>query len=231
MTHMHRLLMLAVLWIALEGDVIAYAQNSTRLQTQSSAQTDVAANLFGTFSGASANFDKGQAQQSQADAAGGMLEFRHLHSPLVGFEATYSLNRANQSIAFPVFFPGGGAGGVESISAFAHEITGDWIVSTTEKSVRLFALAGAGLLLTEPAGGLSYSQGSSTAVYVYGVGGDWQLLPRFGLRLQYRGNIHKVPSVATAFKSQSFGGVAPPFSSPNSFIHTAEPMVGVYYRF
>ena len=187
-------------------------------------QTDVGLNAYGAFNGIGSTTVNYYAEYFHpANAAGGMLEVRHIHSPWVGFEATYSLNRANQRYAYLTFGPvphSGFGSGLFSVSAFAHEIAGDWIVTNhLTKSLRLFALAGAGVQITVPSGGPSYTQSSATAVYIYGAGVDWQGFRHFGLRAQYRGDIHKAPQIDTQF---------PPL---NSFIHTAEPMVGVYYRF
>ncbi len=191
------------------------------------AQTDVGLSVYGAFNGiARTTVDSyGDEYLRPANAAGGMLEFRHIHSPWVGFEATYSLNRANQRYVYAIFGPTSTSGygtGFYSLSAYAHEFTGDWIVSNhLTKSVLLFALAGAGVQITAPSSSPSGSQTatSSTPSYIYGFGADWQMLRHLGLRAQYRGDIHKAPQINL------------PFSTPNSFIHTAEPMVGVYYRF
>jgi opacity protein-like surface antigen len=65
----------------------------------------------------------------------------------------------------------------------------------------------------------SPTQTSTNAVYVYGAGLDWGLLPHIGLRLQYRGNLCAAPNVTKVF------------TSTKTFAHTAEPMLGVYFRF
>lgn len=66
------------------------------------------------------------------------------------------------------------------------------------------------------------SQNATTSdtkpVFVYGVGLDWGLLPHLGLRLQYRGNLYKAPDLTTVY------------TSTGAFTHTAEPMIGVYFR-
>jgi hypothetical protein len=124
-----------------------------------------------------------------------------------------------------------------AIPSNAHEITGDWVISLKAAKLRPFALAGGGLLLNVPTGGtvtnvqcggvsnvcLATTTGATTStsiqgVFVYGAGLDWELLPHLGLRLQYRGNLYKAPAVANAF------------SSTNAFTHTAEPVIGIYFR-
>lgn len=63
--------------------------------TGARAQTDVGLSLYGTFD-STTNYNIGFEHQKAANAMGGLFEFRHIRSPLVGYEATYSFNRANQ---------------------------------------------------------------------------------------------------------------------------------------
>jgi opacity protein-like surface antigen len=177
------------------------------------AQTDLAFSLYGAFSGTTNT--NTTFTDSPSNAAGGIFELRHIRNPLVGYEATYSFNRANQryfgncSLCTPV-----------GVSANAHEITGDWLVSVHAANLRPFALAGIGVLLNEPASGQSLTTSSNQAVYVYGLGLDWGLLPHIGLRFQYRGNAHRAPDLTTAYSTSTL-----------AFTHTAEPMIGAYFKF
>lgn len=185
------------------------------------AQTDLAANLYGAFSGAT---NSNGVTQSPSNSAGVLLELRHISNPLVGWEATYSYNRANQTYTpqigiatCPSNNPSCGA--PVAVSADAHEISGDWVVSVHGANLRPFALAGVGLLLNVPTGGQSSTTTSTKPVFLYGAGLDWGVLPHLGLRFQYRGNLYKSPDLTTLFTSVS------------AFTHTAEPMVGAYFRF
>ncbi len=183
------------------------------------AQTDVALSVYGAFSGTT---NANGVQQSPANAAGGMLEVRHISNPVLGFEGTYSFNRANQHYAALLDCPGIGCPTTlaASVKANAHEVTFDWIPSIKLANFRPFGVLGAGLLLNVPVSGQSTfeTQTSTKAVYVYGAGLDWGLLPHLGLRAQYRGNLYKTPDVTKLF------------GSSNVFTHTAEPMIGVYFR-
>jgi opacity protein-like surface antigen len=203
------------------------------------AQTSVALGLYGAFNGATSGDNT---NESPANQAGGLVELRQIKNPLVGYEATYAYNRADQeyansSYACPVGITPCTTSHSAAIPANAHEITGDWIVSLHAANLRPFALAGGGLLLDVPSGGTvsttscgtvnplcSESTSAATTrtsiegVFVYGAGLDWELLPHLGLRLQYRGNLYKAPAVANAF------------SSTNAFTHTAEPVIGIYFR-
>jgi len=185
------------------------------------AQTDVALSAYGAFNGATTG---NGTVQSPANAAGGLIELRHISSPLVGYEATYAFNRANQKYSaqndacpvgvIPCILPT-----PASISANAHEVTGDWVVSLKLANLRPFALAGVGLLLDVPSSGQSSTSSATKAVFVYGGGLDWGLVPHLGLRLQYRGNLYKAPDMTSRF------------TSTGAFTHTSEPMIGAYFSF
>jgi opacity protein-like surface antigen len=178
------------------------------------AQTDVALSVYGAFTDTVNKNNAAAIEVSPSNAAGGMIEVRHIKNTLIGYEATYSFNRANQvytavcSLCAPAV-----------VSADAHQVTGDWVISAHAGSFRPFALAGVGVLLNEPVSGQSLTQSFTTPVYVYGAGLDWRVLPHIGLRFQYRGNVHKASDVTTEF------------SSISTFTHTAEPMIGAYFRF
>jgi opacity protein-like surface antigen len=197
------------------------------------AQTDVAASLYGAFSGTTTG---NGITQSPSNAAGGLLEVRHIAKPWFGYEATYSFNRDNQKYTGINSCSGIGCPitTIQAISANAHEFTGDWVASLKIHNLKPFALAGAGLLLNVPGGQsiaiscvgtclpilpVNATRTTAKPVFVYGAGLDWKLAPHIGLRFQYRGNLYKVPDISTLFTSSS------------AFTHTAEPMIGAYFRF
>ncbi|HEY1903978.1 MAG TPA: outer membrane beta-barrel protein [Terracidiphilus sp.] len=200
------------------GSAIASAQVS---EVSSLGKTDVAVSIYGAFGGTTTG--DGVAQ-SPSNAAGGIVEMRHIANPLVGFEGTYSFNRANQVYALypdnlPCPAPGGPCGPLPTaVSADAHEVTGDWVASLKIANLRPFALAGGGLLFNEPSSGQADTTSSNKPVFVYGAGLDWGLLPHIGLRLQYRGNLYRAPDLTTLY------------GSSGAFTHTAEPMIGIYLR-
>lgn len=183
------------------------------------AQTSVALSAYGAFSGTTT---ANGVQQSPSNSAGGMVELRHVANPILGFEGTYSFNRANEdytltsgtnscrSNACPPSFA--------AVKSNAHEVTLDWVPSISLANFRPFGVLGIGALLNVPSSGQSNTQTSTKAVYVYGAGLDWGLLPHLGLRLQYRGNLYKSPNVTQLF------------TSVDKFTHTAEPMIGVYFN-
>lgn len=188
--------------------------------TLASAQTDVALSLYGAFSGTT---NGAGYTVSPSNSAGGMVELRHLANPILGFEGTYSFNRANERYTsnIAVTCPIGVICQPPSarVGANAHEITLDWVPSVKVANVRPFGVLGVGALFNVPQTGQTSvsTQTSTKAVYVYGAGLDWGLLPHLGLRLQYRGNLYKTPDVTQLF------------TSIDKFRHTAEPMIGIYF--
>lgn len=212
---------------------------------QAPAQTDVAASVYGAFnSSTSAN----GTTQSPSNAAGVLLELRHISNPLLGYEFTYSWNGANQNYSsffpFPpcpiIESPCGPLRAAATVPANAHEFTADWVGSLKFDGFRPFVLAGAGVIVTaprassvttttticDPSGSPCSASTTSTAtsthvsgVFVYGAGLDWNLLPHLGLRFQYRGNVYKAPDLARSF-----------FSTGN-FLNNSEPVVGAFFQF
>lgn len=181
------------------------------------AQTSVALSAYGAFSGTTT---ANGVQQSPSNSAGGMVEVRHIANPILGFEGTYSFNRADQTYSQAAGVPACPSTGcppiVATVKSDAHELTLDWVPSVGLANLRPFGVLGVGMLFNVPSSGQSNTQTSTQAVYVYGAGLDWGLLPHLGLRFQYRGNLYKSPNVTQLY------------TSVDKFTHTAEPMIGIY---
>jgi opacity protein-like surface antigen len=197
---------------------ILFVASATVGSISVSAQTDVALSLYGAFSGtATAN----GYTESPANSAGGMVEVRHIANPILGFEGTYSFNRDDRDYTATATC-GIPCGNITSatVKADAHEVTADWVPSVKLVNFRPFGVLGVGALFDVPQTGQTSvsTQTVTKAVYVYGAGLDWGLLPHLGLRLQYRGNLYKTPDVTQLF------------TSADKFTHTAEPMIGIYFR-
>lgn len=181
-------------------------------------KTDVGVSLYGAFSPKVT--DSNGNVQSPSNAAGGMVELRHLSSAIFGFEGTYSFNHATQTYHYAVSCQAGSTCPpvVDEVKANAHEVTVDWVPSLSFVNLRPFAVLGVGALFNVPTSGQSNTQTETKPVYVYGAGLDWGLLPHLGLRLQYRGNLYSAPHVTKLY------------TSIDKFTQTAEPMIGVYFR-
>src|SRR6516165_1943285 len=129
--------MMRRLW--LQG-VLLFSGVVVAASTAASGQTDVALSVYGSFPGTT---NGNGTVQSPSNSAGGIVELRHIKNPLMGFEATYSYNRADQTYSHE---PGTGTCVVglpctpETVKANAHEITGDYLVSVHIANLRPFVL-------------------------------------------------------------------------------------------
>jgi len=203
---------------------------------QAWAQTDLAISGYGALNQSTTGTTT---IQKPSDQGGFLIEARHISNPIVGYEVTYAYNRANQAYATnpgqicPAF---GCSGNSASAHANAHEATADWVVSLRILNLRPFALAGGGVVVTTPVGatltmitcnivlcststGSTATQTQAKAMFVYGAGVDWTVVPHLGVRFQYRGRVSKAPDLVTAF------------SSTDKFTRTSEPVLGVFLRF
>jgi hypothetical protein len=184
-------------------------------------QTDLAASVYGSFTG---SVTGNGVTQSPANQAGAMAELHHQSNPLVGYDVTYSWNRANQTYTggqVTCGLPCGNQPTTETVHvpANAHEVTAAWEVSLKVLNLRPFLLAGGGVLFHQAAQSSSSTMNHTAGVLVYGGGVDVGLVPHLGLRAQYRGNVYSAPQLSTAF------------SSTKAFFNTSEPMIGAYLRF
>jgi hypothetical protein len=197
-------------------------------------QTDVALSLYGAFNG---TVNGNGVTQTPSNQAGFLAELHHQSNPLVGYELTYSWNRADQRYSEGTAYCGLPCGAppppnyVEDVPASAHEVTADWQVSLHVLNLRPFLLAGGGVIFHQPSGNavivsaggigdaVNTTKNSTAGVLVYGGGVDVGLLPHLGLRAQYRGNVYSAPQLATAY------------SSTGAFFHSSEPMIGAYFKF
>jgi hypothetical protein len=204
--------------LVLLGSITSGAQ--VREAVGAVTKTDVAVSLYGAFNGTT---NGNGTAQSPSNAAGGIVEVRHIVNPIIGYEGTYSFNRANQTynptnLVCPVASATSCNNAPAAVSADAHEVTGNWVASVKFANLRPFALAGGGLLFNQPSGGQANTNSSTKGVFDYGAGLDWGLLPHLGLRFQCRGNLYKAPDLTKLY------------TSTGAFTHTSEPMIGVYFH-
>jgi opacity protein-like surface antigen len=210
--HMHTaFLLMGLLGLGAWGCTTAHAQVDA---LRAAGRTDVGVSLYGAFNETTTG---NGVVQSPSNSAGGIIELRHIVNPIIGYEGTYSFNRRNQtytscSILNPLCQQ-------VPVLANAHEVTGDWVVSLKVANLRPFGLAGVGFLFDVPTSGQASTTINTKPVFVYGAGLDWGVLPHLGIRGQYRGNLYNAPDLTTVF------------TSTGRFTHTAEPMIGAYFRF
>jgi outer membrane immunogenic protein len=107
-----------------------------------------------------------------------------------------------------------------------HQMTGGLVLKLPSRaSSRLnpYLLAGGGALFFDPTGSFSNTvsgaQSQAKGVFVYGVGVNYAVSKRLSLRAEYRGLVYETPDFGlTGFTT-------------NSVTHTAQPSVGLAFRF
>ncbi len=213
------------------------------------AQTDAAISLYGAFTETTPANVNDDISQNPSNAAGGLLELRHIAKPWFGYEGTYSYNRANQtySSASGPYVTCGVCTAITSwtpVSANAHEVTGDWVASLKIRNLRPFALAGGGILFNVPS-----TDQATTSGIVTGCGGG---IPTCIVGAPYTRTNATTSSTKPVFvygagvdwgllphiglRFQYRGNLnkapelVPDVIGTSSLTHTAEPMIGVYLR-
>jgi len=186
----------------------------------SSPQIDFSASFYESFTSASTG---NGTKQTPTNNPGGMIEARYLMKPLLGFGMSYSYNRADQSFA-----PNGASystcllacqNPVTNLSAFADEISLDWVPSMKIGKLRPFAVGGVGFFITSPANSIYDVNTIVRPVYVAGGGLDFSVSSHLGIRLQYRDNFYKAPNPSAIYPATG------------AFTSSSEPMGGFFYRF
>ncbi len=206
---------------ALTG-VAASAQNSAapqpkRASAPSYHQFDIGGSFYKTFVSNSSGMGL---QQTPSDGMGGLIEARHLVSPLLGYEMALGFNGGGQAYA-----PITGACLLTcqnpnvSITGSQIELSLDYVPSYQFGKLRPFLVGGLGILISVP-GATPYGNNTSIrGAYVYGGGLEYDISGHFGIRGQYRGTMYKAPNISSIYPADG------------QYTQTAMPMGGIYYRF
>lgn len=221
------------------------------------AQTTVAGSVYGAFrsSAKAGNISSltvagSSTMERPSDAAGVLLEVRHIWNPLMGVEATYSYSRANEAYSSTVAEPPCSTAGVvpcgldvytsASVPANAHEVTADWVVSLPLGNLKPFALVGGGLLFHIPASGSATATTTSCAETHALCSLTTGMIPtrtetkgvfQYGAGLDWT----LLPHIGLRFQYRGnvykAADLSSAFTSTDKFTQDAEPMAGVFIRF
>lgn len=222
------------------------------------AQTTIAASLYGAYRSATSFRNATvQNEESPSVSSGVLLEVRHIKSSLIGYEATYSYNPANEFYAYendatpcPADAPGNSVTCIyaagSSIHAVAHEFTGDWIFSFKHGNVRPFAILGAGLLVDTPTEGhvpnsaaLFSCTGSGTTENCTSIPVAETAYTQIDMKplFVYGGGWDWSLTRHLGFRFQYRGivhkgpALSTSFPATGQLTQDVEPMIGVYYKF
>ncbi|HEV2137160.1 MAG TPA: hypothetical protein VGR47_23275 [Terracidiphilus sp.] len=179
-------------------------------------ETDLGLSFYRTFT---ASTTGNTVLQKPSNGGGAMVEFRHIQSPFIGYEVSYGFNRANQTL--------GPAPGACGFNCYLHTVTRttdaslvglDWIASMKRGNISPFAVGGLGFFIAAPTQNLPPLNTVVRIMYTYGGGLDVHLVPRGGLRVQYRGNLYKAPDVDINY------------GATDKFTQTGQAIVGFYFH-
>jgi opacity protein-like surface antigen len=163
------------------------------------------------------NSDGNAVLQDPTNSGGFLASYRFGFTNHSAVELNYGFSRSSQN------FTGGFPGGFAAQPANVHEATAAYVFSLNRVGrFNPFVLGGGGALIFSPTGSSFNFLGGDTqakGTFLYGAGVDYRLVRALGLRLQYRGLVYKAPD---------FGLAA---LSTDSWTHTAEPSVGLVFRF
>jgi len=180
-------------------------------------RSDVAVSVFGSFPKQTTG---DSIQQDPTNSGGFLLSYSYGFRPHQSVELNYGFTRDTQYYTVV----GTITGPIASQQANVHEFTGAYVLDAGgSRKLDPFVLGGIGALIFNPVtNSNNASFGSSTqttAAFVYGFGLDYRLVHSLGVRLEYRGLIYKAPNFGVSEISTGSWG------------HSAEPSIGITYRF
>ena len=161
----------------------------------------------------------GNSTTHDATETGGFLgTYRYHLNHWISAEAAYGYDLNTQKFTLP--------GGAFRIQSGIHQATGSLVFNLPSRSgsrLNPYVLAGGGALMFDPTSSqldtVTGSQTQAKATFVYGAGINYAIMRRLSLRIEYRGLVYGTPDFGfTAF-------------STNSITHTAQPSVGLTFRF
>ncbi len=181
-------------------------------QDEQRSEVSLQGMVFVTKSATNVNGTSYKATQS----GGALMTYRYHFGPNIAAELAYGFARDTQKYLLSS----------ESfhIQSQVHQVTLGLVVNVAHpKKFTPYMLVGGGMVLFAPSGNqLNYISGAQTqgkGAFVYGVGINYPLQNNFFFRAEYRGLLYAPPNFG-------FGGL-----SANSITHSAEPSIGISYRF
>jgi opacity protein-like surface antigen len=185
---------------------------AAKAQDEQNGEISLQGMAFFTKSASNVNGTSYSATQS-----GGVLgTYRYHFGPNVSAEFAYGFARNTQKYLL--------SSEAFRIQSQVHQVTLGLVVNVAHpKKFTPYFLVGGGIVLFVPSGNqlnnISGAQTQGKGAFVYGGGINYPLQRNFSLRLEYRGLLYGPPNFG-------FGGL-----STNSITHSAEPSIGVSYRF
>jgi hypothetical protein len=191
--------LLTASWLAQPAQAQTYLKNS-----------EIGLSAFGQITGSS---NGNGIEVKPGDSLGGQATFRHVYSPLLGYEVGYGYTRFTDNYSSYPF----------GVQHNVHEFEGSYLLTAPNVllGVRPFGMAGVSALLYSPSlNGGQRASAQAKPAFTFGLGADFPLLTsHFGVRVQYRALLHQTPDYGE------------PIFKTDTWRISSEPAVGVYMHF
>lgn len=191
-----------LLVIVLLGSMAVFAQET---------KSDLSLNVTGDFSKHSSG---NGIDLTPTQAAGFLSTYRYSFRPHQALELNYGYTRNSQNYS---------DGTSASVQSNVHEWTAAYVLKASSGKFQPFALAGTGVLIFGPTSNVDTSalevSRQARAVFLYGVGADYNVTSHVALRAQYRGLLYKAPDFGLSDLTTNAKG------------HLAQPSLGLVFRF
>jgi opacity protein-like surface antigen len=161
-------------------------------------------------------------QVHSTTAYGGLASYRFMLTPSSALEANYGITYQNKITYYGSQFQNG-----ITVLTRNQEISGAYVRSFVFKNFNPFVEAGPAAILFMPI------QNSGTKTLdarrqmeigaMYGAGFAYEVSPSFDIRVEYRGEVVKVPTFGVGSSSYNF--------TTNRWYNISEPILGVAYHF
>lgn len=157
-----------------------------------------------------------QTPSHEATKSGGFLVgYSYQFNRWLGAEGNYGFTRNTQKYLTGI--------GPTSLESDFHEVTGALVlhIPARVRSFRPYVLGGGGALIFDPTGrfGVAGADRQTRGTFLYGGGANFDVTDHFGVRVEYRGLVYKVPDFTINTLNL------------DRFTHLAQPSAGIFVRF
>lgn len=181
-------------------------------------RSEVSIQGTGFFTSSVSNTNGGASNYSATNTGGFLGTYRYHLNRFWSVEGAYGFDRNSQLYTVP--------SDLFRIQSNVHQFTGALVLnlrSGAHSKIGPYLLMGGGAVRFQPSSdqfnSLSGASGQTRGAFVYGAGLNYALHKGISLRAEYRGLIYSTPDFG-------FGSLA-----TNTVTHTAEPSVGLSFRF
>jgi opacity protein-like surface antigen len=166
-----------------------------------------------------APFTHGQGvNQTATLGLGGLVSYRYLLTPRSGLEGNYDYSQATQKYSVPYQ-------GIR-VHAREQEFSAAYVYNFTYRNFNPFIEVGVAGFMFNPIDDIktqSLNVKKATDIgFIYGAGIAYEISPSFDIRVEYRAQVQKTPTLVTT--------TSPTFST-GQYYNVSNPVIGIAYHF